>query len=220
MEPLPIVLVLIASVLGLLKGRFPRIATPAFYGLIVIALVIGVVDFHQQRERDRAELCHQYSGIIKSQTKSSAEYPVLSTGGDIPAELGWRWGPDKPMMRLGSEPVFLRLDEGRARISFSFRDSSGAVIGYVRNNEWKVSASAILEHNFNEDSLEIIGQHNEILVQLRVVGERVLLAGTFYSSEGGSTPPFIYGPWLGRGEGDEARLFRYPSCMHPGELRD
>lgn len=153
-------------------------------------------------------------GRLRSRANSQEQFPVLQLCNSV---LKYSGESGKPLFDFGGEGLYLRMDGGEAKLSMIVRDSRGIVTAMVRDNSWFVPKSAgVLDKNFSDDALEIIGPRNETILQVQVLGERVRFAGTTYRADGGG--PFTFGPLISECDGLGATLFRYPSAEFPGEI--
>jgi hypothetical protein len=214
-----IVVAVVAGVIVLVREAFPKgkITATLLALAIVLLLAEAALAIWNEHSESRAEHCKQYSGVFRSPTEAIGDKVLLRSGGDIPATMESL--PNKELrILLGADEIRIKLVDDRPVVTFPFRDSTGAVIGYVKDNEWHVSAQASYEHNFNENAFEVIGHKGEILLQMELHGEVVRVAGTFYGPAGEAKANF--GPYLGAGRRVDGRLFRYPSCRHPAELQE
>lgn len=186
----------------------------------VVNVVIGINAYFVQKIQDKEKWQNQWSGQLKSRVRSEAKHPIINLGGcgalltfvDLPC--------NEPVMALQGDnrnAIYLCMVDGEARISVEIRDGNGALIGFIRDNFWQVFPG-MGDRNFNKDTLEILDNKGDPIFQIHIDGERIDLAGVFFSY---NTPgdQFELGPWLHETQGRIGRtLFKYPSSEHPGEL--
>jgi len=210
-----IYLTLAAALFGVFKDilslRWRRRLVP-FLVLVLIASSGAQAWLAWQEQRDakyRSEV-----GKLHSRVYSLERFPVLQL---CNSGLKYAGDPGKPLFDFGGEGLYLRMEDGEAKLSMIVRDAKGIVTAMVRDNSWFVPKSAgVLDRNFSDDALEIIGSRNEIVLQVQVVGEKVRFAGTTYRADGNG--PFVFGPFISECDGVGKTLFRYPSAEFPGEM--
>lgn len=189
--------------------------------LFLDALFSAYIGYSSDRMTSKAYLlakCNSNTGRLDSLTKSKFESPRLLTGNGSNGYFEWEGGEGKPIIKLSDEKIYLEMKNKKAVISLDLRNKDGKLIGYITNNEWHISRNEVLDINYTQDTLEIIDNQNEIFLQIRIAGESVWLAGTFYGKYP-SRDRLELRPWLRSGVGWDARIFKYPSCEHYGEKK-
>lgn len=87
----------------------------------------------------------------------------------------------------GSPLLSLRIDKkGYLKTSVALRNSAGALMAEIIDNEWKVEAPAIYDRNFNDQVLEVRDSSGDVALQVVDYGDAVLLRGTLYCRNGSS----------------------------------
>jgi hypothetical protein len=189
-----------------------------------------------QDEKDSREAM---AGVLKaatprSPTRPSAAkvYPTIVMG-DSDARLAYSGRPGEPCFVLGDgEGVTVGLDDQqRIVVSAPIRDAAGALIAEIVNNEWKVNPARAFDRNYNANALEVLDEFGDVILQARLVGNTVRLLAKLRGPTGN-------GIAIGSGIGPDgqlggileprlpkapftlkfARLFKYPSALHFGEL--
>ena len=123
------------------------------------------------------------TGTLRSMVKSRSPFPILR---QCSAGLKQVKGPSQPLLVVGDDPVFLRMQNDEAKITLTLRDPEGQVIATIRDNVWLISIpNAVADWNFSEDTLEILGRDQDVVLQVQVRGETVWVTGTTYPQTGG-----------------------------------
>jgi len=219
MTTLLTLIALIIALIGLLKKHVPHLETGKSTAAIACLLVLtAFITIAREYQTGKRTIRQAWYGILHSPTKSKEQYPVLMLG---PTALRYTGKADQPMFQIADEPIFLKMINGEAAISVILRDNTGKIMGGIRDNEWFLYQGPISDRNFNDNTLEAKDDKGGVVLQVRVQGERILLAGTFFSKAGVSV---IFGPGLNKFQGREKRplepYFRYPNRdgQHAGEL--
>jgi hypothetical protein len=215
MQYLLIILTLISALFGVFKEVLPPIWRRLLVPILVVVLVLSSLSQIWLSWREEQTAKHRKeSGILRSEHRSSAKYPVLQL---CESGLKYTGDPTKPVFSFGGEGIFLRIEDGEAKLSMVVRDSNGIVMAVIRDNVWFVPKSPnVLDRNFDNNTLEVIGSHQEVILQVQILGEKARLAGMTHSREGGGAIGF--GPLLSECDGLGEMLFKYPSTEFPGEL--
>jgi hypothetical protein len=211
-----VVVTLLIAAAGLFKDIIPKNYRRLFVLLYLFMLVI--ISVFQTLVICREHTQARYSkdtGILKSPTKSRDDHPILAL---CESRLVYS-GPDgTPMFKLGDDPVVLKMKDGAALLSMVIRDKSGIVRVMIRDNVWFAPKSeGVLDRNFDDNTLEVLGPKNEIALQVQIHGAEVRLAGTMYTKEG--VGPISFGPLLTECNGRGGTIFQYPSAEFPGKQR-
>ena len=118
-------------------------------------------------------------------------------------------------------------EDNQVKLSTVVRDRTGEVIAELQKNEWKINPNKSLDRNYTRDALEVKDASGQIILQVKVLTDRVQLQIKGFDSSG---QPFalakIYGPkgWgLGIFKEHPEQLkfepmFRYPSDSHLAEF--
>ncbi|MHC4702332.1 MAG: hypothetical protein ACYTFQ_17330, partial [Planctomycetota bacterium] len=119
-------------------------------------------------------------------------------------------------------PLWFRIENDRVYVSADIRDPTGSIIAQIKNNEWQVNQNNIFDRNYTRNSVEVVDQEGQVVLQVVLVKDVIQVQARFYNSEGKVYT--IYGdPQMGGGAisfGAEVRIrpmFRYPSQDHFGE---
>jgi hypothetical protein len=231
-------LVIIGLALALV-GWYKPSAVPLWLTLTVTAILvvaagIQVALLRKERQNKKKE---QYAGELLARdadvmlSSKTAVYPKLELG-DSGAILMYAGEPGTPLLKFfeNSHLTVVRV-AGRVRVSTIIYDSHGTLVAELANNEWRVNKNASFDRNFTDDALEVKDSAGDIILQVRLVEDRVQLQGKFYGPNGegvaigkgadASGNPGgileITGPKHPHLALKIAPMFRYPSELHLGQ---
>ena len=139
-------------------------------------------------------------------------------------------GPEGTPALKFAENSNLTIEErkGKLYVSTELLDLNGNLIAELKRNQWKVAPSA-WDRNYTNDALEIRNPQGRVVLQVRLVNDRVQLQGEWWNSSGRGVrlvkspdPSHPGGLFVFLKTGNEAPqvqpMFEYPSDLHLGEL--
>jgi len=128
----------------------------------------------------------------------------------------------------------LRVDSvrGKIKVSTKITDETGQLVAEIINNEWHVSSQA-WDRNYNDNSLEILDSKGDVALQITMLPGVIQLQGYWWIDLG---PPngierfyILYTPGVTgfsfvplnhlAPPPQISPIFKYPSPLHPGELK-
>ena len=188
-----------------------------------------------QRVQAQKEAREAYAGRLRSPSKvllsgRKALFPKLEFG-DSGAIFAYAGPQGSPLFSIAEDnDITIEMEDGRILVSASIRDKSGALVAEMVRNEWKVIADRAWDRNYSSDALEVRRSSGDIVLQVKLVGDRVQFQAKLYDKTGlGIAFGKVRGPqrWGGGIEftGSEhpnlelkiAPIFKYPSALHLGE---
>jgi len=142
-------------------------------------------------------------------------------------------GGDNPLFTFGeNSELLITREEDNLKVSTQFRDKQGSLIAELERNEWKVAPPPkTWDRNYNKHALEVKDDKGNIVLQVRLLTDRVQIQGEWWvegfgavrfvqfpvkgsaiatSDSGGKFPPWVT---------PIQPMFKYPSDSHFGELR-
>jgi hypothetical protein len=197
--------------------------------LTVAYLVLGL--------KARPQAVPLYYGVLtphrhlffSSETKTKANIEIGDSGSMIdPAFSG-------PAFIFGTSQLTIESIDGQLKVTTDVRNRQGKIEAQLVKNEWKVAPfPETWDRNYDDHTLEVKDPTDRIVLQIRILTDRVQLQGEWWDSDGtGSrivkcTDPVskkIGGCFalLGLTRDDSVSpqiqpLFKYPSEQHFGEL--
>lgn len=232
-----IVLAFILAIMGLIKREtVPLYLTIVIVFLLVLYAVIQII-IEQKQSKDEAK--SKYFGVLKPKSKIllSAEkntFPKFEFG-DSGAILVFAGKQGEPLIRIFKDSsITIVIEDEQVKASTIIRDRSGAIIAELMNNEWKVNPNNFFDRNYSKNALEVKDSSGDVVLQLRLIEDRVQFQAKFYDLRGN-------GVALGKVRGPNGKIggsieitgtahpnltlhiepiFKYPSELHLGELRN
>lgn len=135
---------------------------------------------------------------------------------------------------LDGSKLIIEVIDGELKVSADIIDVSGDLVASLVRNEWSVARSPTTwDRNYTTDALEVKNAQGRVVLQIRVLPDRIRLQGEWWGRDGkgvrmlkAPTSSGIRGMFikLGRDTFGEQRhpeiapMFRYPSALHLGEL--
>ncbi len=132
------------------------------------------------------------------------------------------------------EPSFKPFPDAEFRVEFgrqwplvstTVRDSKGHIIATINKNHWRVYPPYCQEKNYTEDALEVLDSSLHVVLQLKLLQDRVQVQGEWWDNQGhgqrisrSSDPKrgqlVHLGPQVKSNEALIQPMFRYPSKQH------
>lgn len=228
---------LVSFVLGLallLWGGMPSVLALTLSVLLIIATFVQLWLIRADL-RDR--LIAAYSGVLETNSTKGA-MPKLEIG-DSGAILMWAGPQGQPMISIFSDchvTIEVRQNRitgrGRLLVSTQVRDAQGHLVAELNRNQWQVNPAASFDRNYRRDALEVKDAGGDVILQARLVGDRVQLQAKFRDVDG-------QGVAIGKGQDHNGvvggiieitghahpqllmhiqPMFRYPSNRYFGKL--
>src|SRR5207249_10427222 len=69
--------------------------------------------------------------------------------------------------------ITIEMEDEQILVSVSIRDRSGTLVAELVRNEWKVNHNRAWDRNYSSDALEVRDGSGDIVLQVKVVGDRV-----------------------------------------------
>lgn len=161
-------------------------------------------------------------------------FPKLEFGssGSI---LLWAGAKGQPLMQIFDD-VALTVEEEDSQLKLStlVRDRFGRAVAEITKNEWKTNPHNSFDRNYSKHAIEVKDASGDIVLQVRLLRDRVQLQAKFYDATG-------RGVAFGMGRDPEGRLggimeftgtlrpllamrmqpiFKYPSDRYLGQFVD
>jgi hypothetical protein len=176
---------------------------------------------------DELSQSNNSSGILLSALSSSNPRLEIGDSGS-----GFEWSGIGPMALNFFEDTSLVVEKvaNHIAVSTKIRDGTGKMVAEIERNEWKLRPSLLWDRNYTSNSLEILDETGDVVLQIVVLSDRIQIQGIWHDKTG---------QWLemvkerdGRGhfvgsirKGPESEpvkispIFVYPSDRHFGELQ-
>jgi hypothetical protein len=189
----------------------------------------AAADAEKKKQAEKSAM----TGVLKPERKIilSAQYKVfpLLELGDSGSVFGFTGPKDQPFMSFARDTALtITKDEKGIKVSTRIKDKDGKIIAELIDNEWKLNPNNLWDRNYSQNALEVKDAEGDIVLQVRLLDDRVQLQAKFYNSSG-------RGIAIGKDESGHGAIvfspkdnpkqtikmepiFRYPSDLHLGEL--
>jgi len=148
--------------------------------------------------------------------------------GDSGAIFIWAGKSGEPIFNFFNDnPLTVEKIFEKLKVSTTIRDKSGAVVAEIIRNQWRVSPPHTFDRNYTDDALEVRGADGNVVLQVRMLPDRVQLQGEWRAADGWGVR-LVKGPGgglmvtrPGEFERDDHKIkpiFKYPSDSHFGEF--
>ena len=165
-------------------------------------------------------------------TTGTATYRTVEFGDSGAILFDTPQDPDQTFAYL-SQNQALEIDiiHGKSVVTTKVLDKDGNLLAEVNRNVWRIpDPSRIDGWNYTKDALEVIGPSDRVVLQVRLLPDRLQLQGEWWSESGrgirmvGDPDRIKGGEWVllsREGDPDEPhirRLFQYPNKEHLGQF--
>jgi len=116
------------------------------------------------------------SGVLLSPSSSAS--PEIEIG-DSGTSFVWRGsGTTFPFLTIFEDSALtVERVAGHITVSTRMRDASGKKVAEIERNEWKVRPSLLWDKNYNDNSLELMDENGDVILQVVVLADRVRVHG-------------------------------------------
>jgi len=166
------------------------------------------------------------SGVLLS--ASTSAFPTIEFG-DSGASLVYKGPNGKPNLTfLEDSSLTVERIADHIAVSTILRDESGRMVAEIERNEWKVRPSIVWDRNYNDNSLEVINEAGDVVLQIVVLPDRIRVQAVWYDKSGNffemvkSPDPNRPGGLFVRKPSSPIKIFpifMYPSERHLGEMK-
>jgi len=189
----------------------------------------------EKKEKEMAA-SKAYSGVLAQKddlifAPGKQIYPQLEFG-DSGSILKFTGQEGSPLFRIAEDnDIIIETEGGQVRVSTKIRDKKGQLVAEILKNEWKVNPDKSWDRNYSEDALEVKDPTGDIILQVRLVKDRVQFQAKLHDANGrGIGFGKMKGPdgWGGAIELTGPNhpkltlkiepIFKYPSEFHLGEF--
>ena len=158
-------------------------------------------------------------------------YPKFEFG-DSGAILIFAGPQGSPIFKFADDNnLIVSVVNGNISVSATIKDKQGSIVAEVIDNEWKINPKNSWDRNYSSNALEVKNASGEVVLQIKLVEDRIQFQGKLYDSNGRG---IAFGKMLGQdgwGGGIEMTgqnhpnlemkinpIFKYPSELHLGEF--
>ena len=217
---------------GLTPEQYLRSRIHRFWliGFVTLCLVILLtLALAASRARTTVDTGSRFSGVLDANSRTLLSADAKIQIGDSSTVLQYRNLSNRPIFKFfGDNILSMRLENGQLKVSSLVRNPHGEVVAELIDNEWKINPQKVFDKNYTKDALEVRDQDGDVVLQIKLIEDRIHLQFKAYDSNGGAVvlannpngPDAILST-----QPEEVRnlhitpIFRYPSDLHLGELR-
>lgn len=177
---------------------------------VLATAVLVVLVYDPIYDKWRSEKAALTSGVL---------HPLINNGQALPAiQVGQSEGliyltdPKGYLFNFPSDSIRVREERGELLFSTTVRDHNGNLVVEIVDNHWTVSplTTNCWDKNYTSDSLEVKDGRGRVVLQVRILADRVQLQGEWPTSN--NTLVQEYDERTGI-----VPRFKYPSSEHLGE---
>ena len=179
-------LTFVISVALQLFGGEPSTVTVTLSALLFAATFIQIWLIRAE-VRDR--LRSAYSGVLETRSNAGA-LPKLEMG-DSGSMFMFAGPQGQPLFQIfddGHLTIEIRQNRitkrGRLLVSTQVRNAQGGLIAEMVRNEWQVNPAASFDRNYRRDAIEVKDATGDVILQARLVGDRVQFQAKFRDANG------------------------------------
>ncbi len=200
-------------------------------GLVALIGGFGTWYFGNQIDNEKEAKAAQTGKLTASRTKTevlfsneTSKYPILEIGnsGSMLVQAG---EPGTPILIIGGNELLITKVNQQVKVSVKLFDQKGNLLAELIDNEWGINKNHIYDRNYSVDALEVRDSRGKVILQVKVLADRIQLQGIFWAANG-----FGFAIWVENGMALMRHLkpnghynhviqpmFKYPSDMHLGE---
>lgn len=184
-----IILAAILAIIGIIRPTtIPRWLTIIS---IAIVLVMGILEIISDIRQSKQKKKEQYTNILKPKSSiilssNRRTFSKLQIGDPGPTfEFGGGVNERFFSNLLRANYFVLKTEEGQIKLSMMIRDRTGKIVAEIDKNEWKVNPNNSFDRNYSKNALEVKDSYGDIILQVRLLKDRVQLQAKFYGRIGG-----------------------------------
>jgi hypothetical protein len=99
--------------------------------------------------------------------------------------LSWEGTQGESLIKFGEDNQLTIVKEnGQVKVSTIIRDRTGRIVAELVRNEWKVNPNNSFDRNYSSDALEVKAGDGDIVLQVKVLPDRIQLQAKFFASNG------------------------------------
>lgn len=159
--------------------------------ILIVALFIASVGnvIYQDTEQNKRDMASAYQGVLQPESVIFVpgiyyKYPYIEIG-DSGVAFNWSGPSGQPFLKIFEDTALTMLeDNGQIKISANIRGEDGSV-AVLDMNEWMTAKQPqIFDRNYNKNTLEVKDNKGDIVLQVRVLSDRIQFQGKFYDEYG------------------------------------
>jgi hypothetical protein len=148
---------------------------------------------------------------------NSDDLPHIRWGMNGGTVFRWGGGPNKSMMGIASDKIFIKKVNGAVMLTTTVKDHNGNLIVDIKDNHWEVSSNKAdcWDKNYTSNILEVKNGRGRVVLQVKVLTDEIQIQGE-WDDRGYSAPEVLFANGQYNDEDGISPLFKYPSSQHWG----
>jgi hypothetical protein len=136
----------------------------------------------------REEQARATSGVLRLRSGKANAQGLIFQIGKVGTCFNWQ-GAGEPMKFLDGANFNLFIANGELQISIEVVDGQGKRVAKITNNRWEVSPdhSISWDKNYTDDTLEVLDGRGTVVLQIRLLPDRVQIQGEWHDAFGNGT---------------------------------
>lgn len=193
--------------------------------IFIISIVVLAASIVSEIRSQIEERYKRNEGVIESPIDATMHPRVLAIG-----ETKFLFMSDSYYIGNLFDSVDLNIwiASNKLYISTTVTDETGNIIARIIANEWQRNPNNSFDKNFNDNTIEILDNQGNVVLQAQLKGDEVQFAGFFVKKNNWTVE--LYPGSNGNGAIIESwplnklqphhidPIFNYPSKLHPGEM--
>lgn len=175
---------------------------------VVIVCILWFLSYPTVHEQYRVQHAALTSGVLRARSdgKDHSGNPIVVEFGEHGTTIGFPSGKNAGGFGFPKDNFLLSRVGNQILLSTTVRDRQDNLIVEIRDNHWRVSKSETncWDKNYTDDSLEVKDGRGRVVLQVRILPDRIQVQGEWpttdntvtqigkYSKENGITPRFKY----------------------------
>jgi hypothetical protein len=155
--------------------------------LVIASLILLTLDLRQQ---EKEEMASAYAGVLRPDSTTLfstidrfSTYPYMEIG-DSGVAIQYSGPSGQPIFSIfEDQPITISKNREQLEVSAKIRGKNG-LVAEIENNEWIVKPSQSWDRNYNENALEVKDNSGDVVLQVRLLNDRIQFQGKFYDKYG------------------------------------
>src|SRR5947209_6207129 len=111
-------------------------------------------------------------------------FPKLEFG-NSGSMLLWAGAKGQPLIQIFDDVALtVEVEDGQVKLSTSVRDRYGRAVAEITQNDWKSNPHNSFDRNYSKNAVEVKDSSGDIVLQVRLLRDRVQLQAKFYDATG------------------------------------
>ena len=209
---------------GHLSAELRIIVLIVGFVLVVLEIGLAVTDYRREQQDAHSGTLIGPPRVLFSPTEQHPELEIGESG----SVFKFAGNPGEPMFVIADTSLTVVMDRGSVKVSAKIFDRTGALVAELYRNDWSTNRNALYDRNYSANALEVRDNTGDIVLQVKVIEDRIQLQGIFYGTGGhgcalaevpeGKGKGAIMVPLPGHPRPKIRPLFRYPSERYLGQL--